>query len=401
MTLLLKNVARPLCSSIAHTHPSRRHFLKIGSSGVLASLAVGGILLPVLPANAAPYKGVHTRIEPRGSMDTMDDYPYWIAREMGYFEELGVYTKLDAGNIDGITDIKALAGGQADMGFPAPGVLSFAIANQLDLVSVYGGASDSYSLAFRRGQGIKALKQLEGKTILLGAAAWQLIADPMFAAAGVDPKSIKYVEAGWPGWGRALQGGYGDAALTWEGQRAELETMGLQFDYWLGLRGSALPSHSMVVRRSDLQDQDRKSFLQKYLKAWAMGSEFADRNPRAAAQIVFKALPQTRQILGPRGGVESLLQIHFASKGIASKRSSWGEQDIAAWEKLFRTTKFLGQTIADIDARKIVLNDFIAQANAFSKPKVHADADNYALEPGFQAVDLVAAQKSIYANCVN
>ena len=171
-------------------------------------------------------------------------------------------------------------------------MLSFAVNNKMDLVSVYGsGALDLFNIAFRKGEGVKDLKQLAGKTVLLGSAAWQSIADPMFAAAGVDPKSIKYVEAGWPTWTKALQSGQGDACLAWEGLRADLEAKGLRFDYWLGMRGSPLPSNSLVVRRADIQDPERKAFLQKYLKGWAMGSEFADRNPRAAAQIVSAAAP--------------------------------------------------------------------------------------------------------------
>ena len=46
------------------------------------------------------------------------------------------------------------------------------------------------------------------------------------APPGLDPKSIKYLEAGWPTWGTALAGGQGDAALVWEGKRAEWAVAG-------------------------------------------------------------------------------------------------------------------------------------------------------------------------------
>ena len=55
------------------------------------------------------------------------------------------------------------------------------------------------SLAFRKGEGPTDIKGIEGKTILLGSAAWQPIVDPMLAAQGVDISTIKYVEAGWLG----------------------------------------------------------------------------------------------------------------------------------------------------------------------------------------------------------
>ena len=44
---------------------------------------------------------------------------------------------------------------------------------------------------------------------------------------------IKYIEAGWPQWGTVLANGEGDAALAWEGLRADWEGKGLKFEYWL------------------------------------------------------------------------------------------------------------------------------------------------------------------------
>jgi NitT/TauT family transport system substrate-binding protein len=132
-----------------------------------------------------------------------------------------------------------------------------------------------------------------------------------------------------------------------------------------------------------------------------MGSEFADRNPRAAAQMVFKALPQTLQNYGPRYGTESLLQIHRTFKSDLTKRKGWGEHDLAAWDKFFRILKTIGQSSIEIDTKKYVLNDFIADANKFDKAKVHADADNYALSAELKAVNMADMEKTFYASVIN
>jgi len=257
------------------------------------------------------------------------------------------------------------------------------------------------NIAFRKGEGVKDLKELEGKTVLLGSAAWEAICDPMFAAAGVDPKSINYVEAGWPTWTTALASGKGDACLTWEGLRADLGAKGLDFDYWLGMRGSPLPSNSLVVRRADLDDPDRLVFLKKYLKGWAMASEFADRNPRAAADIVFKALPTTKANYGERAGTESLMQIHRTFKGDIAQRAGWGEHDIPAWDNFFKILKEIGQSKIDIDTSRYVSNDFIAGANDFDKAKVHADADNYVLPKELSSINMEEVEASFYKNVIN
>lgn len=391
-----------MSSQIDPTGFSRRRFLQVSSTGVVTTTVLGGTMLSPQEASAAPYKGTHTWISPRGTIEVMDDYPYWVAKEMGYFGSLGVETKMEAGPSDGTAVVKFLAVNQADIGFPSPGVLLFAINNKMDLVSVYGsGALDLFNIAFRKGEGVKDLRQLAGKTVLLGSAAWQSIADPMFAAAGVDPKSIKYIEAGWPTWTKALASGQGDACLAWEGLRADLEAKGLKFEYWLGMRGSKLASNSLVVRRADTLDPDRKAFLQKYLKGWAMGSEFADRNPRAAAQMVFKALPQTLKNYGPRYGTESLMQIHRTFKSEVTKKNGWGFHDYPSWDLFFKTLKTIGQSAIDIDTRKYVLNDFIADANKFDRAKVHADADKHVLSPELQAVNMADVEKNFYNAVIN
>jgi NitT/TauT family transport system substrate-binding protein len=381
---------------------SRRHLLQVSAAGVVSAVAFGGSMLLPTTVKAEPYKRDFIWTSPRGTIEVVDDYPYWIAKEMGYFGDLK--TTMQPGPSDGASTVKLVATDQADMGFPSPGVLSYAINNKMDLVSIYGsGSYDLFNFAFRKGQGVKDLKQLVGKTILLGSSAWQSICDPMFAAAGVDPKSINYLDVGWPTWGTTLASGQGDACLAWEGLRADWDSKGLKFDYWLGRRGSPLPSNSLVVRRSDINDPERKVFLKKYLKGWAMGSEFAEHNPRAATEIVFKSLPTRilKQLLGAKAGVTSLMQIHQTFKGDMSKRAGWGEHDLVQWELFFKTLKRIGQSNINIDTNKIVLNDFIAEANNFDRSKVKADADAYPLPYYMRVLDMEAIKTSFFANVIN
>lgn len=383
-------------------HITRRRLLQCGASGLVTTTILGGGLLTPTTAQVKSYDSPFTWISPRGTIEVMDDYPYWVARERGYFGDLGVETRMEPGPSDGTAVVKFLAVKEADIGFPSPGVLSFAVNAGMDLVSVFGsGFLDLFNIAFRKGQGMRDLKKLEGKTVLLGSAAWQSICDPMFAAVGVDPKKITYVEAGWPTWTKALASGQGDACLAWEGLRADLGAKGLHFDYWLGMRGSPLPSNSLVVRRADLEDAERLAFLKKYLKGWAMGMEFADRNPRAAADIVFKALPTTKANYGPRAGTESLMQIHRTFKGDMAARAGWGEHNIPSWDNFFKILKTIGQSKIEIDTAHYVTNEFIAEANRFDKAKIHADADAYVLPNDLTAIDMGDVEARFYDDVIN
>ena len=375
---------------------TRRRFLQVSATGAIAVSVLGA----AGGAAARPYDGPFTWISPRGTLEVLDDYGYWIAKEMGYFGDLDI--AIEPGPSDGTATVKFVAVGQADMGFPSPGVLSFAIANDMDLVSVFNvGAVDVFDFAFRKGEGVTDLRQLEGKKVLLGSAAWQAITDPMFAAAGADPKKIEYIEAGWPQWGAVLASGEGDAALAWEGLRADWQGKGLDFEYWLGQRSSPFPANVFVVRRADFEDPDRRAFLERYLRGWAMGMEYGHLNPRAATDIVFRRFPVVERNLGPELAVESQMQLAAVFRGDMSKRQGWGWHDMAAWELFFKTLADIGQVKRAVDVPAVIRNDLIGAINDFDRAKVKADAEAWKLSDALAAVDVDAIRARFFANVVN
>lgn len=374
---------------------SRRTFLQVTGAGVVTATAFGG---SAFRASAAAYEKF-TWISPRGTLEVLDDYPYWTAKKAGYFGDLA--TDMQPGPSDGTATVKFVDVGQADMGFPSPGIFSFALQNGMKLKSVFHmGARDTFSIAFRKGEGMADLKGLEGKTVLLGSAAWQAITDPMLAAQGVDVTKIKYVEAGWPTWGTALAGGQGDAALSWEGLRAEWIATGLKFDYWLGVQKSKLPANTFVIRAADLDDPDKKAFLEQYLRGWAMGLEFAHNNPRAAVEAVFEQFPAFAKNTGAELGTTSLLQQDNVFRGDMDKREGWGSHDMSSWQQFFDLTLKLGQIKEAVKAEDVCTNELIKGANDFDKAKVKADADAYKLSDDFAKIDVENVRAHMFDDAV-
>ncbi len=372
----------------------RRYFLKVTGAGAVTATALGGALRPAF----AQDKSI-TWISPRGTLEVLDDYPYWLGKELGYFGDLE--TSMEPGPSDGTATVKFVALGQADMGFPSPGVFSFAIENDMELVSVFNmGAVDVFDFAFRPGEGVKDLKELEGKTVLLGSAAWQAIADPMFAAAGADISKITYLEGGWPQWGTMLASGQGDAALAWEGLRADWQGKGLEFEYWLGSDHSNFPANSFVVRRSDVEDAERHAVLEEYLRGWAMGMEAGHVNPRAAVNAVFNEFPIVKNNLGTELGTESLMQLARVFRGNMEEREGWGWHDMARWELFFETLHEIGQTKELADASTYITNEFVGPANTFDHDKVKADAEGYSLSEDMQAVDIAVIEARFFDNAI-
>ena len=372
------------------TNLSRRRLLQISAGGVVSLGALG----VTRPAMAAGYDHPFTWISPRGTLEVLDDYALWVGKKMGYFGDLSIDTQ--AGPSDGTACVKFVDVGQADMGFPSPGVFSFGLKNGMKLKSVFHEAArDTFSLAFRKGEGVKNIKDIEGKTILLGSAGWQPIVDPMLAAQGVDISTIKYVEAGWPTWGTALAAGQGDAALAWEGLRAEWIAKGLNFEYWLGVKNSPLPANTFVVRAADLEDPDKKAFMEQYLKGWAMGLEFAEHNPRAAVAIVFEQFPTLASSVGPQLGMTSILQQMNVFRGDWEKRQGWGWHDMDSWQKFFDLSGKIAGTTPFV-ATDVCTNDLIPGANAFDLEKIKADAAAAQVPADLAAIDVDAIKATMF-----
>ncbi len=367
----------------------RRRFLTLSGSGVAAvALTSFGGATSALAADTVRW------VSPRGTLEVLDDYAYWAAKKFGYFGE--IETTLEPGPSDATATVKLVDQKQSDVGYPSPGVFSLALEQGMPLVSVFHvGGSDVFDFAFRKGEKVANLKDLEGKTVLLGTAGWQSICDPMLAAAGVDITKIKYVDAGWPTWGTALKAGKGDAALCWEGLRAQWRGQGLDFDYVLGKNFSKLPANSFVIRKGDFDDAAKKKLYARYLQGWAAGFEFGKLNPRAATQIVMAQFPGLASQMTPAIATESMMEMAAAFGGRMDERKKWGYHLRSSWELFFETGHKIGQLTNEIKFDDVCKNDFIDEANAFDAAKVKADADGFALSNEYKSVDAGAIQAAL------
>lgn len=363
---------------------SRRRLVQGAAAiGAAAALPAGS-----LTAFAQGTKKKIVWVSPRGTLEVLDDYPYWVGKKMGYFGDLE--TQLLPAIMEATSSSKAVAEGKADMSYVSPGVFSLGIEQGIDLVSVWQmGAYDVFDIALPKGSPIKTLKDLEGKTIVLGDSGWSSIVDPMIAQGGGDPSKVKYVAAGTT-WGQALKAGQADAALCWEGLRAQWKAGGLDFDYILGKDWSKFPANSFQIRHSDYKDASLKDVYTRYLRGWAMGLEFGYQNPRAATEITM-AEPTITKALNDlfkdkSVAVESMWELATVYRGDWAKRKGWGWHDLDSWNLFLKITRQIGQLTKDIKAEDIVTNDFVAAANDFDKAKVKSDAMGYKLSADFQAV---------------
>src|SRR5579883_1219259 len=340
---------------------TRGQFLK----GAVAA-GVGASLLGTLPSVglAADVATQTVRwISPRGTLDVMDDYDLWVPVKMGYFKKLGINADLIAGPIgDALACTKFVAQNQADMGYPSPGVLTASIDAGIQVKSVWDMMSGQvFDFALPLNSKITSVKQLAGKKIALGSAGWSTIVDPMLVEAGVDPKSVTYVTAGNQ-WGQAAESGEADAALAWEGLRAQWTGQGLKLKYLIGQKFSKQPSNVYAVRTKDLSDPAKVDLYTRFLQGVIMGFEFARANPRAAAQITYSSLPNLQKSLKPQPAYDSFLELASGYGGSNRAGKGWGYNYPGAWASYLKIVHQLGQTKKLLTAAKVTT---IKDAKAF------------------------------------
>ncbi|MBV9705247.1 MAG: ABC transporter substrate-binding protein, partial [Methylobacteriaceae bacterium] len=314
----------------------RRRLLTLTAAGVSASaLGLGGSRQALAAGETVRW------VSPRGTIEVLDDYPYWVAKKYGYFGDL--QTTLEPGPLEATATVKLVDQNQADMGYPSPGVFSLALAQGIPLVSVFEmGGADVFDFAFQKGKAPSDLKALEGKTIVLGSAGWQAICNPLLTQAGVDTSKVNYVEAG-NGWAQSLAQGQADSALSWEGLRAQWKGQGLDFDYVLGRTFSKLPANSFVIRKADFQDAAKKKVYAQYLRGWAAGLEYGRQNPRAATHIVMLQFPGLASQMNPSVATESMMQLGNVFAGRWPERQKWGFHILDSWQLFLDTSAKIAQ----------------------------------------------------------
>jgi hypothetical protein len=149
-----------------------------------------------------------------------------------------------------------------------------------------------------------------------------------------------------------LAQGKGDAALSWEGLRAQWKGQGLDFDYLLGRSFSKFPANTFVIRRADFEDAAKKELYESYLRGWAMGLEFGYQNPRAATHIVMTQFPGLQ--LSPEVATESMMELANVFRGDFAKRQGWGWHDLDAWRLFFTTSRSRTSSVTTMLRRRTI-----------------------------------------------
>jgi len=327
-----------------------------------------------------------TFITPRGTLEVMDDYNLWVAIEMGYFEELGLDVTMEPGPLDAFACTKFVDQGQADVGYPSPGIHTASIDTGMNVILAYEMMIGSvWHIAVKADSPMKSPKELAGKTISLGDVGWQVIVDPLLVELGIDPSSVNYVSGGQQ-WGQMVAQGKADAALAWLALDVQWNAVGLDLKYFKGSDFSIMPSNGYCVRKDDLKDPAMKDALTRFMKASCMGMHFGVKNPQAAAQIVYDRFSAVREQMTPDIALESMRQLAYAYVEGERRGLGYGAFVPEGWRKYLDIIYELGQTKRHLTVEETITNELIAEANNFDRKRVEADAEAFKLNSTWKEV---------------
>ncbi len=240
-----------------------------------------------------------------------------------------------------------------------------------------------FDLSLPQDSPVTSIQELAGSRLSVPVLGVKRIVEPLLLEAGVDPASVTLVENG-ADWNLLVAQKKADAGLAWEGLRAQLMGQGLKLKYILGSSFSEGPSNAYVVRQSDLKDDERRDALVRFLEAVVMGLEFARSNPRAAAQITYRAVPGLADRLRPQVAVNALVQIANGHAVEEERGNGWGFHNEASWRAYLETIAGLGQTTKRLEPEDVLTNDFVERANAGADvERARNEAQDFDLDDDF------------------
>ena len=171
---------------------------------LLVLVLIGGLMAACVAAPAAAPQAPKALdkivwVSPRGSLEVMDDANMWSSIELGYCKDLGIEVEMQPGPGEALAVVKLVGEGQANVGYPSPGVLTAGIDAGIPVIMAWEMMmTQVFDFALPKGSPIKSIKDLAGKKISVMSEGWSVIIDPMLVEAGVDPKSVKLLRSPAP-----------------------------------------------------------------------------------------------------------------------------------------------------------------------------------------------------------
>lgn len=310
------------------------------------------------------------------ALQSYDYLAIYAAAKLGYFKQEGLSVKYIEQT--GTDDVKMIAAGKAQFGYPSPAVFMSSIdagVTNVKAVANYDSVQ-IFGIAVNRSSGIKHWKDLKGKNIASYNESWSSIISPLLAAEGMSTKDVNIVSYG-TGRYEATASGKAPALITWLSEYYQLVGQGYQFDYLDG--NKICPQVSNSICTSDEMIKDHPDIVKKFVRAMAKAMYFCYENPQAAADITLLTCPNLEiNWNGALGATKGDLMQIFGTDATAQKATiaaGIGKFEMKNAQNAADNLLKSGAISSKIDASQYYTNDFVD--TTWDKAAVEKDAKAY------------------------
>jgi NitT/TauT family transport system substrate-binding protein len=216
--------------------------------------------------------------------------PLFLAVDRGYYAEQGIEVDIQPGTGSGNT-AKTVGAGTAVLGRVDGGVILQSIAQGIPIKTVAGLVQQSpMSVIFRKGAGIKAPKDLEGKKIVgVPGGSQESLYPAWMKHNNADPDKVQFISATSATRTTTFLQGTVDAAFgyiysdvpTYEGQKVDVDSI-MYADY-----GFNIPGLSFVANTGFMKE--KPELVKGFVTATMKGFGDAAKDPNAAIDLFLKS----------------------------------------------------------------------------------------------------------------
>lgn len=279
----------------------------------------------------------------------------YVAKELGYFDDAGLDVNIIQPPENGATDLVASGGAQYGIDFQEYLAPAFGTDKQLPVIAVAAILQHNTSgIVSLKEKGIDSPVKLEG----MRYATWEIpieqaIIETSITKNGGDFSKVSLIPAYVDDIVAALNTDIDCVWIYygWDKVKLELENIDTNFLYIKDMYGDFDFYSPVIIANTDYIENNPDE-AKAFLNAVRKGYEYAAKNPKEAADILLKAVPELDSEL-----VHASQQ--YLSGQYIADAEGWGIIDQARWDAFYKWVNDNGLVEKEIEAGMGFTNDYL------------------------------------------
>jgi NitT/TauT family transport system substrate-binding protein len=320
-----------------------------------------------------------------GDTYTAEWWGWLAAKELGYYDELGVDVDFVSAGGSGAA-VEQVVAGNADAGNPSSPAFGEANLVGIPLVNIFTYSSGSIFGIFVPKDGpYQTIASMKGANIGISEPGGGEVAflEAALRAEGIDPiNDVQLIPIGdgGPETLAALENKSVDVYSTAYNDIFAIQTAGINLLDLTPAIYSQFPARGIITTPETLEKN--KEGLQRFAKGTAMGIYFCFQNLEACRDLMKGAIPQAFE-KNAEGISQGDLRFDLATTQVRpANMDRIGQHDVEGTQKFLDLIQSTSTDYQSVDAADVLYDGFIDAANDFDRGRVAADAAAYVPKNG-------------------